>query len=55
MFDTYDDKSLSVDLKIFDIKNSKLSDLDDCCYHIEKVSTNIQMFSIIIISIIITN
>jgi hypothetical protein len=54
MFDTDDDKS-SVDLKMFDTKDSKSSDPDDCCHHIEKMSTNIQMFSIFIISLIITN
>jgi hypothetical protein len=27
------------------------SDLDDCCHQIEKVSTNIQMFSIFITSL----
>jgi hypothetical protein len=31
------------------------SDLDDCCHHIKKVSTSIQIFSIFIISLIITN
>jgi hypothetical protein len=55
MFDTEDDKSPSVDLKMFDIDDSKSSDPDDCCHHIEKVSTSIQMFSIFIISLIITN
>jgi hypothetical protein len=54
MFDTEDDKSF-VDLKIFDTKDFKSSDLDDCCHHIEKVSTSIQMFSIFITSLIITN
>jgi hypothetical protein len=54
MFDTEDDK-FSVDLKIIDTEDSKSSDLDDCCHHIEKVSTNIQMFSIFITSLIITN
>jgi hypothetical protein len=28
---------------------------DDCCHHIKKVSTNIQMFSIFITNLIITN
>jgi hypothetical protein len=55
MFDTEDDKSSFVDLKIFDTKDFKSSDLDDCCHHIEKVSTSIQMFSIFITSLIITN
>jgi hypothetical protein len=41
MFDANDDKSSSVDLKIFDTDDSKFSDLDDCCHHIEKVSTSI--------------
>jgi hypothetical protein len=54
MFDTEDDKS-SVDLKMFDIKDSKSSDPNDCCHHIEKVRTSIQMFSIFITSLIITN
>jgi hypothetical protein len=54
MFDTEDDKS-SVDLKIFDTEDDKSSDLDDCCHHIEKVSTSVQMFSIFITSLIITN
>jgi hypothetical protein len=55
MFDTDDDKSSSVDLKIFDTENSKFSDPDDCCHHIEKMSSSIQMFSIFITSLIITN
>jgi hypothetical protein len=55
MFDTEDDKSSSVDLKLFDIKDFKSSDLDDCCHHIEKVSTSIQIFSIFITSLIIIN
>jgi hypothetical protein len=55
MFDTENDKSSSVDLKIFDIENSKSSDPDDCCHHIKKVSTSIQIFSIFIISLIITS
>jgi hypothetical protein len=41
IFDTEDDKASSVDLKMFDIENSNDSNLDDCCHHIEKVSTNI--------------
>jgi hypothetical protein len=53
--DIEDDKSSSVDLKIFDTEDSKSSDPDDCCHHIEKVSTSIQMFSIFISSLIITN
>jgi hypothetical protein len=39
MFDIKNDKSSSVNLKIFDIDDSKSSDLDDCCHHIEKVGT----------------
>jgi hypothetical protein len=55
MFDTENDKSSSVHLKIFDTENSNASDLDNCCYHIENVSTSIQMFSIFITSFMITN
>jgi hypothetical protein len=55
MFDTEDDKSSSVDLKMFDTEDSNASDSDDCCQHIEKVSTSIQMFSIFITSLMITN
>jgi hypothetical protein len=55
MFDTKDDKSSSVELKIFDTEDSNASDPDDCCHHIENVSTNIQMFSIFITSLMITN
>jgi hypothetical protein len=55
IFDTEDDKLSSIDLKIFDTEDSKSSDPDDCCHHIENVSTNIQMFSIFITSLIITN
>jgi hypothetical protein len=55
MFDTEDEKSSSVDLKMFDIDDSNASDPDDCCYHIEKVSSSIQIFSIFIISLMITN
>jgi hypothetical protein len=55
MFDTENDKSSSVDHKMFGTKDSKSSDPDDCCHHIEKVSTCIQMFSIFITSLIITN
>jgi hypothetical protein len=54
MFDTEDDKS-SIDLAMFDIDDDMSSDLDDCCHHNEKVGTSIQMFSIFITSIIITN
>jgi hypothetical protein len=49
MFDTEDEKSSSVDLKIFDTKDSNASDPDDCCHHVEKVSTSIQMFSILLL------
>jgi hypothetical protein len=54
IFDTEDDKS-SVDLKMFNTEDDKSSNPDDCCHHIEKVSTSIQMFSIFITSLIITN
>jgi hypothetical protein len=40
MFDTEDDKS-SINLKMYDIKDDKSSNPDDCCHHIEKVSTSI--------------
>jgi hypothetical protein len=46
IFDTMDDKSSSVDLKMFGTEDSESSDLDDCCHHIEKMSTSIQMFNI---------
>jgi hypothetical protein len=55
MFDTENDKSSSVDLKMFDTENFMSSNLHDCYHHIEKVSTSIQMFSIFIISLIITD
>jgi hypothetical protein len=45
----------NVNLLMFDSQHDKSSNLDDCCHHIEKVSTSIQMFSIFIISLIITN
>jgi hypothetical protein len=54
MFDTEDNKSF-VDLKMFNTENSRSSNPDDCCHHIEKVSTSIQIFSIFITSIIIIN
>jgi hypothetical protein len=41
MYDTEDDKSSSVDLKMFGTEDSKSSGPDDCCHHIEKVSTSI--------------
>jgi hypothetical protein len=51
-----DDRSSSIDLSVFDIEDDKTSsDLDDCCHHIENVSTSIQMFSIFITSLMITN
>jgi hypothetical protein len=55
MFDTGDEKSSSVDLKMFDTEDSNASDPNDCCHHIEKVSISIQMFSIFITSLMITN
>jgi hypothetical protein len=55
MFDTEDDKSFSVDLKLFDTEDSNAFDPDDCCHHIEKVSTSIQMFTIFITSLMVIN
>jgi hypothetical protein len=55
MFAIADDKSCSVKLKRFDTEDSNASNLDDCCHHIENVSTSIQMFSIFITSLMITN
>jgi hypothetical protein len=55
MFDTDDDKFLSVDLKIFDTEDSNASNPDDCYHHIKKVSISIQIFSIFITSLMITN
>jgi hypothetical protein len=55
MFDIEDDKSSSVDLKMFDTEDSNASYPNDCCHHIEKVSASIQMFSIFITSLVITN
>jgi hypothetical protein len=55
MFDTEDDKSSFVDLKIFDTMDSNASDLDDCYHHIENVSISIQIFSIFITILMITN
>jgi hypothetical protein len=40
---------------MFDIEDSKSFDPDDCYHPIEKLSTSIQMFSIFITSLIITN
>jgi hypothetical protein len=36
-------------------EDDESSDPDDCCHHIKKVSTCIQIFSVFIISLIITN
>jgi hypothetical protein len=55
MFDIEDDKSSSVDPKMFDTEDSNAFDPDDCCHHIEKVSIIIQMFSIFITSLMISN
>jgi hypothetical protein len=55
MFDIEDDKSSSVDLKMFNIEDSNASDPDDCCHYIKKMSTSIQIFSIFITSVMITN
>jgi hypothetical protein len=55
IFDIEYDKSSSIDLKMFDSEDSNASDPDDCCHHIEKVSTSIQIFSIFITSLMITN
>jgi hypothetical protein len=55
MFNTENNKPSSIDLKMFDKEDSKSSDLDDCCHHIKKVSTSIQIFTIFITSLIITN
>jgi hypothetical protein len=49
-----DDES-DVDLTMFESEDDESSDPDDCCHHIEKVSTSIQMFSIFITSLIIIN
>jgi hypothetical protein len=49
-----DDES-DVGLSMFDLEDDEPSDSDDCCHHIEKVSTSIQMFIISINSLIITN
>jgi hypothetical protein len=55
MFDMEDEKSSTVDLKMFDTEVFNASDPDDYCHHIEKVSTSIQIFSIFIASLMITN
>jgi hypothetical protein len=49
MFDMEDEKSSSVDLKMFDTEDSNVSDPDNCCHHVEKVSTSIQLFSILLL------
>jgi hypothetical protein len=49
-----DDES-RVNLSMFDSEDDESSDPDDCCHHIEKVSTSIQIFSIFITSLIIIN
>jgi hypothetical protein len=54
MFDSEDDES-AFDLSMFDSEHDKFADPNDCCHHIEKVSTSIQIFSIFITSLIITN
>jgi hypothetical protein len=41
IFDTEDKKSPAVDLKMFDTDDSNISNPDDYCHHIEKVSTSI--------------
>jgi hypothetical protein len=40
---------------MFDSDNDKSSAPDDCCHRIEKVITNIMMFSTFTTSLIITN
>jgi hypothetical protein len=55
MFYTEDEKSSSVNLKMFDTEDSNASDPGDCCHHIENMSTSIQMFSIFMTSLMITN
>jgi hypothetical protein len=44
-----------VDLTMFDSEDDDSSNSNDCYRHIEKVSTSIQMFSVFITSLIITN
>jgi hypothetical protein len=55
MFDMEDKQFSSVELKMFDTEDSNASNPDDCCHHIKKMSTSIQIFSIFIISLMITN
>jgi hypothetical protein len=51
-----DDDLTMFDLSSSDEEENKSSfDPDDYCHHIEKLSTNVQMFSIFITSLIITN
>jgi hypothetical protein len=52
---TEEDDESDVDLSMFDSEDDESSDSYDCYHHIEKVCTNIQMFSIFITSFIITN
>jgi hypothetical protein len=54
MFNSENDE-FDIDLSMFDTEDDKYSDPDHCCHHIEKVSTNIQIFNIFITSLIITN
>jgi hypothetical protein len=49
-----DDES-DVDLSMFNSEDDESSDLDDCCHHIKKMSISIQIFSIFITSLIITD
>jgi hypothetical protein len=51
---TEEDES-DVDLTIFDSEDDESSVPDDCCHHIEKVSTSIHMFNIFTTSLIIIN
>jgi hypothetical protein len=52
----FDDDLIIFDLSYSDEENDdKSSDLNDCCHHIKKMSINIQMLSIFITSLIITN
>jgi hypothetical protein len=54
IFDLEHDES-NFDISIFYSGDDKSSDPDDCCHHIENVRTSIQIFSIFITSLIITN
>jgi hypothetical protein len=40
-----------VDLTMFHSKDDELSEPDDCCHNIKKVSTTVQIFSIFITSL----